>query len=145
MDELERIYTIPLGKAYAKPRVKRARIAVKILRAFVARHMKVGDESVSMSGVVNSAVWESGIKKPPRRLKIIANRDKEGKVKVTLVGEKEEAAKRAEKEAKKRDAKKKPAEKKAEEKQVEKAVPESEPQAEKKPENGKPPADSKKK
>ena len=106
-EELERIYTIPLGDAYAKPRAKRAKVAVKILRSFISRHMKAGEESVSISGAVNSAIWESGMKKPPRKLKVIANRDKEGKVKVTLTGEKEEQAKATEQVSKRKEEKKK--------------------------------------
>ncbi len=108
-EELERIYTIPLGDAYAKPRVKRAKVAVKLLRSFISRHMRAGEGSVSLSGAVNSAIWESGMKKPPRKLKVIANKDKEGKVKVTLAGEKEEQAKTTEQASKRKEEKKKKA------------------------------------
>ncbi|MFH0817486.1 MAG: 50S ribosomal protein L31e [Candidatus Micrarchaeota archaeon] len=106
-EELERIYVVPLGAAYEKPRVKRANRTVKLLRSFIARHMKAGEESVSLSSAVNSAIWESGIKKPPRRLKVIANRNKEGKVNVYLSGEKEEQAKASEITEKRKEAKKK--------------------------------------
>ncbi|MFH1471008.1 MAG: 50S ribosomal protein L31e [Candidatus Micrarchaeota archaeon] len=109
-EELERIYVVPLRKAYDKPRIKRAKIAVKILRSFISRHMKAGEESVSLSSAVNSAIWESGMKKPPKRVKVIASRDKEGKVSVTLDGEKEAAQKKSEKATKKEDARKEKAE-----------------------------------
>jgi large subunit ribosomal protein L31e len=114
MEELERVYTVPFGAVYDKPRTKRAKLAAKMLRAFVCRHMKATPEQVKISSVTNSAIWESGMKKPPRRIKIIANKSKEGIVQVTLVGEKEEALKTAEKvKARKEEkAQKKPKEKK---------------------------------
>ncbi|MFH1447558.1 MAG: 50S ribosomal protein L31e [Candidatus Micrarchaeota archaeon] len=101
MEELERIYVVPLAKAYEKPRIKRARIATRILRSFVSRHMKVEESSVKISSMTNSAIWISGIKKPPRRIKISAKRSKEGIVNVYLVDEKEQIAKAAEKKKKK--------------------------------------------
>ncbi len=123
MEELERVYMVPLGKAYDKPRLKRARVAIKILRSFVSRHMKVDESSVKFSSATNHAIWYSGIKKPPRKIKITAKRTKEGMVNVHLVGEKEAEAKAAEKKKKKQESKKKakPAEKK-EDKPAEKPV-----------------------
>ena len=41
MEELERIYVVPLREAYEKPRIKRAKKAAQILRSFISRHMKV--------------------------------------------------------------------------------------------------------
>ncbi len=37
---LERIYTIPLGRAWIAPRYRRAEKAITVLRKFVQRHMK---------------------------------------------------------------------------------------------------------
>jgi large subunit ribosomal protein L31e len=123
MEEIERIYTVPLGAAYDKPRAKRAKRTVKLIRAFAARHMKVGEDFVWISAAVNDAIWASGMKKPPRKLKIITNKDKEGKVTVSLSGEKEAASKKMENDSKKKEKKaaKKPAQKEAE-KPVQKAA-----------------------
>jgi len=75
----ERIYTIPLRHAWVvTPRGKRAPRAVRDVRDFVARHMKA--EEVAVSNEVNAALWERGINKPPRKIKIRAVKDKEGKV-----------------------------------------------------------------
>jgi large subunit ribosomal protein L31e len=75
----ERIYTIPLRHAWVvTPRGKRAPRAVRDVRDFVARHMKA--EEIAISNEVNSVIWGRGINKPPRKVKIRAVKDKEGKV-----------------------------------------------------------------
>lgn len=75
----ERIYTIPLRHVWVvTPRGKRAPRAVRDVRDFVARHMKA--EEVAISNEVNSVIWGRGINKPPRKVKIRAVKDKEGKV-----------------------------------------------------------------
>lgn len=66
----EKIYTIPLGKAYDYIRTKRARRAVVIVQQFVARHSKVVPDGVRLSNALNSALWKRGIQKPPRKIKI---------------------------------------------------------------------------
>jgi len=118
MEELERIYVVPFREAYEKPRIKRAKKAAQILRSFISRHMKVEESAVKISNFANSAIWTSGIKKPPRKIRVVANRDKEGKVAVSIVGEKEELAKKEQKAAnraeKKKEKKEVPAPKPAE-------------------------------
>jgi len=88
MADLERLYTVPLKKAYdTGSRTFRAKRAVKILREFVQRHMKADSENVRISNSLNSFVYSRGIKKPPRRVKIRAVKDSEGKVLATLATE----------------------------------------------------------
>ncbi len=82
---LERIYTIPLRKAWVKPRVKRAKGAVAIVRKFLLRHMKSGDiraVEVKIDPSLNELIWRRGAKKPPRRVRVRATLDKEGIVRV---------------------------------------------------------------
>jgi large subunit ribosomal protein L31e len=75
----EKIYTIPLRHVWVvTPRGKRAPRAVRDVRAYVSRHMKA--EEVSISNEVNSAIWSRSINKPPRRITVRAVKDKEGKV-----------------------------------------------------------------
>ena len=51
---VERLYTIPLGKAYDAVRKKRAKRAVTMVRAFIIRHMKVEEkEDLSIDPVLN--------------------------------------------------------------------------------------------
>jgi len=74
--EKERIYTIPLKKAWRVPRNKRAEKAIKVIREFIKRHLKV--EEVVIGQDVNQEVWKRGIQKPPRRIRVRAY-VKEGK------------------------------------------------------------------
>ena len=66
----EKIYTIPLGKAYDYIRTKRVRRAITLVRQFVARHSKVAEKNVRLSNMLNAHMWERGVQKPPRRIKI---------------------------------------------------------------------------
>ena len=89
----ERIYTIPLRRAWIAPRKKRAPRAMRIVRSFVQRHMKVepevkGEEEeegrLVISNEVNERLWSRGIEKPPRNIRIRAVKDKEGVVTLYL-------------------------------------------------------------
>ena len=75
----EKIYTIPIGRlGYATDRGHRSPKAVRDVRAYVARHMRADD--VSISNEINQAIWGRGINKPPRKITVRAVKDKEGKV-----------------------------------------------------------------
>lgn len=92
----ERFYTIPLGKAWLVPPNKRAPKAIRIIREFIKRHMKLearkeGEEEeeaepkkLTISNEVNERVWSRGIEKPPRKIRIRAAKDKDGNVTVYL-------------------------------------------------------------
>jgi len=91
----ERIYTIPLGKAWVRPPKKRAPRAMQMVKAFVTKHMKldmrVEEEEekeelprLIVSNDVNKKVWGRGIEKPPRKIRVRAAKDKEGNVTVFL-------------------------------------------------------------
>ena len=104
-NKLERIYTVPFGKAYDYIRTKRAMRVVKMLRAFLSRHFKVDEKAVRISAGVNDAIWRDGMQKPPRKMKIRGVLE-DGHLMAWLIGE-EEANKKS------LDAKKKAAEEKA--------------------------------
>ncbi len=79
----ERIYTVPLRKAYwTGSRLRRSNRAVRILREFVERHMK--PEEIVIQPEVNERIWERGIQKPPRRIRIRATKNSEDLVRVYL-------------------------------------------------------------
>ncbi|MCC7552103.1 50S ribosomal protein L31e [Candidatus Micrarchaeota archaeon] len=67
---MERVYTIPLRKVFDVPRPRRVPKAIKVIREFLAKHMKVTIDHVFLSEAVNSTIWQRGIKKPPRKIKI---------------------------------------------------------------------------
>jgi large subunit ribosomal protein L31e len=90
----ERIYTIPLSKAWIGPPRKRAPRAMRIIRSFLIKHMKLekreeGEEEgepkrLIISNEVNEKVWSRGIEKPLRKVRVRAAKDKEGNVTVYL-------------------------------------------------------------
>ncbi len=91
----ERIYTIPLGKAWVRPHRKRAPRAMQIIKEFITRHMKmdmraeVAEERGEMPRLiitndVNEKIWRKSIEKPPRKIRVRAAKDNEGNVTVFL-------------------------------------------------------------
>ncbi|KPV62883.1 MAG: 50S ribosomal protein L31e [Candidatus Bathyarchaeota archaeon BA2] len=88
----EKFYTIPLRRAWISPRKKRAPRAMRILKSFVMKHMKLrteaeGEEEAErlvVSNEVNERIWSRGIEKPPRKISVRAVKDKEGVVTVYL-------------------------------------------------------------
>ncbi|MHA2006869.1 MAG: 50S ribosomal protein L31e [Promethearchaeota archaeon] len=79
----ERIYIIPLAKARKGPRYKWAKKSIRFLREFITRHFK--PESLVISQEVNEKVWERGIQKPPRKLKVRVTKNIDGLCVVYLV------------------------------------------------------------
>ncbi len=90
----ERVYTIPLAKAWIRPPKKRAPRAMHMIREFITKHMKlevrVEEEekgempTLIISKEVNERVWGKGIEKPPRKIRVRAAKDKDGNVTVYL-------------------------------------------------------------
>lgn len=79
----ERIYTVPLRKAYwTGTRLRRSNRAVRVLREFVERHMK--PEELLIQPEVNERIWARGIQKPPRRVRIRATKNSDNLVRVYL-------------------------------------------------------------
>lgn len=64
----ERIYTVPLKKARKGPRTKWAKKSIRYLKDFANQHMK--PEYLVISQEVNEKIWERGIQKPPRKLRV---------------------------------------------------------------------------
>jgi len=86
---LEREYIVPLRKGWLKvPKYKRTNKAVKTLKEFIARHMKVYDNDlrkIKVDIVLNNEIRFRGIKKPPARIKVKAKKFDDGIVRVELV------------------------------------------------------------
>jgi len=87
--ELEREYIVPLRKGWLKvPKYKRTNKAVKTLKQFIARHMKVYDNdlrNIKVDIVLNNEIRFRGIKKPPAKIKVRARKTDDGIVRVELV------------------------------------------------------------
>ncbi|MBD3173513.1 50S ribosomal protein L31e [Candidatus Bathyarchaeota archaeon] len=82
MSEMERIYTVPLRKAWIAQKYRRAEKAMFILKQFTERHMKPTEIIIDPS--VNEAIWAKGIKSPPRKIRVKMTKDSDGLVTVEL-------------------------------------------------------------
>ena len=89
----ERIYTIPLSRAWISPPKRRAPRAVRIVKSFIQKHMKIKTEAeeegeepekLVLSNEVNQKIWSRGIREPPRNIRVRAVKDKEGVITVSL-------------------------------------------------------------
>ena len=139
-DKIEREYVIPLRKQVKKvPRYKKANKAIKTIKEFLARHMKVYDrdlKKIKLDKYLNEFVWFRGIKKPPIKIKVKAVKEGEvvkaelaelpGKLKFKKLKEEKRDKKALEAVEKKKtmmqkakESMQKPAEKKTEEEKVE--------------------------
>jgi large subunit ribosomal protein L31e len=129
----ERTYTIPLRSEWLKNvKYKRAKKAVRAIREFLSRHMKVEMANVKIEKYLNLELWKHSIKHPPSRVKVNVTKDDKGVVRAELFG--------APKEEKKVEAPKKaPAKKEAPKEAAPEKKPEP-PKAEAKPAEKKPAA-----
>lgn len=85
--ETERKYTINLYKegVGTKPRQRRAKKAIIVLKEFIGRHMKAeSPDSIYVHPEVNKKIWGRGIRKPPRKIKVRTTKSKDGIVRVFL-------------------------------------------------------------
>jgi large subunit ribosomal protein L31e len=91
----ERTYIVPLSRALNRPPKKRAPRAMQLLKVFITKHMKlemkVSEEEeeeelpqLIISQEVNEKIWDRGIEKPPRKIRVRAAKDKDGNVTVYL-------------------------------------------------------------
>jgi ribosomal protein L31E len=89
----ERTYTVPLRHGYVNaPRYYRTNKAVRTLRLFVARHMKVEEEFVRIGQHLNELLWQHGQKNPPPRVTITTRKLADGTVTAELAGKEYKAS-----------------------------------------------------
>ena len=70
VEDLERVYTIPLRNVKNVKRTIRAPRAIREVRNFLMKHMKVEDVVIDSS--INEKIWERGIQKIPSKIKVKA-------------------------------------------------------------------------
>src|SRR3972149_3526352 len=80
--ELERVYTINLGKVLLSPNNQRAKRAVNMVKEYARHHMKT--EEIKIEESVNHQIWKRGIKHPPRKIRVRMTKTDEGFVILTL-------------------------------------------------------------
>ncbi len=94
VEELERVYTIPLTVTKHVPRTKRAPRAIKEIKEFVRKHMMEktsvkSDDDAEVKDVwvdyrLNEMIWSRGIESPPSKVRVKAIRFEDGLIEVSL-------------------------------------------------------------
>ena len=79
--ELERVYTINLGKVLLSPNNQRAKRAINMIREFTRHHMKI--EEVKIEESLSHLIWKRGIKHPPRKIRVSMTKTDQGFVLVS--------------------------------------------------------------
>ncbi len=97
VEELERVYTIPLTVTKIVPKTKRAPRAIKEIREFVKRHMmeepstdtkdKERPKEVWVDHKLNELIWARGIEHPPAKVRVKVIRFEDGLIEVSLPDE----------------------------------------------------------
>ena len=91
--ELERVYTIPLGKVLLSPDNRRAKRAINMIKEFARHHMKI--EDIRIEEDVSHLIWSRGIRSPPRKIRVRMTRIEGGSILVSLYDEEAEAKAKA--------------------------------------------------
>jgi len=79
--ELERVYTINLGKVLLSQSQHRAVRAINMIREFARRHMKVDDVKIDQD--LSQQIWKRGIRRPPRKIRVKMTKTEDGFVLVS--------------------------------------------------------------
>lgn len=95
-EQVERVYTINLGKVLLSPNNQRAKRAINMIREFAIRHMK--SETVKIEEDVSHLVWARGIRHPPRKIRVKLTKDDDGTVLISKYEEEIKTKKEAVKE-----------------------------------------------
>ena len=95
--DVERVYTVNLGKVLLSPDNQRAKRAVNMIKEFARHHMKI--EQVKLEEDVSHLLWSKGIKHPPRKIRVRMTKTDEGYVLVSIYEGEEESIKEEEKKA----------------------------------------------
>ncbi|HET9009999.1 MAG TPA: 50S ribosomal protein L31e, partial [Nitrosarchaeum sp.] len=100
--ELERVYTINLGKALISVNSHRAPRAINMIKEFARHHMKT--EDIRIEEDVAHQIWSKGVRSPPRKIRVRMSKTDEGYVLVSPYSDEKET-KEPTKETKKEPAK----------------------------------------
>ena len=95
--DVERVYTINLGKVLLSPDNQRAKRAVNMIKEFARHHMKI--EQVKLEEDVSHLLWSRGIRHPPRKIRVRMTKTDEGYVLVSIYEGEEESTEKEEKKA----------------------------------------------
>ena len=93
--DVERVYTVNLGKVLLSPDNQRAKRAINMIKEFARHHMKM--EQVKLEEDVSHLIWSKGIKHPPRKIRVRMTRTDEGYILVSKYEGEEEVIEKEEK------------------------------------------------
>ncbi|MBC8251193.1 MAG: 60S ribosomal protein L31 [Candidatus Nitrosopelagicus sp.] len=79
--ELERVYTIPLGKVLLSQSQHRAVRAINMIREFARKHMKT--QEIKIDEEVTHLIWSKGVRSPPRKIRVKLTKTDDGYILVT--------------------------------------------------------------
>jgi len=89
-ENLTRVYTINLGRAWLTPQHKRTDRVVNMIKEFAEKHMK--SDEVKLEQELNRQIWSRGKTNPPRKMRVKMVKDEDGVVTVSLYEDVPEAA-----------------------------------------------------
>ena len=81
-ENLTRVYTINLGRAWLTPQHKRTDRVINMIREFSEKHMK--SDEVKLEQDLNRQIWSRGKTNPPRKVRVKMVKDEDGVVTVSL-------------------------------------------------------------
>jgi large subunit ribosomal protein L31e len=90
VENLTRVYTINLGRAWLTPQYKRTDRVVNMIREFAQKHMK--SDEIKLEQELNRQLWSHGKTNPPRNVRVKMVKDEDGVVTVSLYEDTPEAA-----------------------------------------------------
>jgi large subunit ribosomal protein L31e len=97
--ELERVYTINLGKVKLSQSQHRAVRAINMIKEFARHHMKV--EEIKIEEELAHQVWARGVRRPPRKIRVRMTKTDDGYILVSQYDEEAESKVTPEKDTKK--------------------------------------------
>ncbi len=104
--ELERVYTINLGKVLLSPNNQRAKRAINMIKEFARHHMKT--EEIKIEETVSHLIWKRGIRHPPRKIRVSMTKTDQGFILVSPYEEEIEEATKPKQEKKTPEVEEKP-------------------------------------
>ena len=82
--EIERVFVIPLRNAKRVKSSKAAPKAIKIVRSYLTRHMKVEAEKIWIDDSLNHEIWSKGKNNIPNKIRVRAVKFEDGVVEASL-------------------------------------------------------------
>jgi large subunit ribosomal protein L31e len=89
VENLTRVYTINLGRAWLTPQHKRTDRVINMIREFAQKHMK--SDEIKLEQELNRQIWSRGKTNPPRNVRVKMVKDEDGVVTVSLYEDSPEA------------------------------------------------------